>query len=160
SHLQVLRPNHVTGKFLLLDDDMAGTASMSILEGPAIPNLHINGTTLTLAFNSSSQAVPTIDGTTVNLPAGDFYRVSGHAVIGLDIPDVDLTGDFVFEPHDTDSTPGNGDEETLVAVSNLTFGFNGVGLVLLDVTQGSGAFVITDDGIGGVLAAHVALHVP
>ncbi len=157
--IRVLKLKDGSGLFLLLDDDLAGTASLTVDEGPAIPGFDIAGTVLNLAFNTSDQPVTTIDGNTVNLPAGDYYRVSGLADISLAVPPITLTGDFVFEPRDTDLNPANGDEEVRVGVANLTFDFTIGGLDLLSVTNGTGAFIVTDDGLAGVAAADVALDV-
>ncbi len=159
SDIRVLRLRDGSGLFLLLDDDLAGTASLTVDDGPAIPGFDIAGTTLNLAFNTSDQAVPSINGTPVNLPAGDYYRVSGFAQVSLAVPPITLTGNFAFEPRDTDSNPANGDEEVRVGVADLTFAFSVGGLDLLSVTNGSGAFVITDDGLAGVATADVGLDV-
>ena len=97
-------------------------------------NITINGTTLTLAVNTSAGAVPTIDGVAVNLLAGPYYRVSGNLVLGVTIPSASLTADFVFEPRDTDSNTANGYEEVSVGVANLAFVFGFGATTLLNVT--------------------------
>lgn len=158
---RVIRAENGTGKFLLLGGELAGTASLTITQGPNIPNLTISGTTLNLAINTSSTAVPTIDGTAVNLPGGPYYRLSGNAVIALATPAVSLTGDFLFEPFDpTPATPGSGDEITTIAVANLSLSLEagtGIGLAL---TNGSGVFVIKPNGIAGDATATATLQVP
>src|ERR1043166_2998185 len=157
---RILHADNGSGKFILLDDELAGTASLTITDGPDIPGITISGTTLNLAFNTSSDPVATIDGETVNLPAGQYYRVSGHAVIGLTLPQVSLTGDFVFEPRDTNGHPEDGNEETVIGMSNLTFTLDTGVVALLNVTNGSGAFVLTEDGMAGIASATASLAVP
>lgn len=156
---RVLRATNGTAKFLVVGSELAGSASLTITDGPDIPNLSISGSTVTLTLNSTSGAVPTIDGETVNLPAGPYYRVAGHAVISLTTPQASLTADFVFEPKDTNvGTPGN--EETWVGVANLSFNFSQGATSLLTVTNGAGAFVITPTGIYGKATASASLAVP
>ncbi len=157
---RVLQANNGSGKFLLTNGDLAGSLSLTITQGPDIPGISISGTSLTLTLNTSSSAVPAIDGVSVNLPAGPYYRVSGNAVIALTTPQASLTGNFVFEPRDTDSNPANGDEETNIGFSNLSFNFSDALVSLLSLTNGSGAFVITPTGIYGTATASVALSVP
>ncbi len=157
---RVLKANNGSGKFVLLGTDLAGTVALTISQGPDIPGLSLAGSTLTLTLNTSSGTVAAIDGATVNLPGGPYFRVSGHAVIGLTTPQASLTADFVFEPRNTDGNPANGNEETVVGVANLTFNFNDAMISLLTVTNGSGAFVITPSGIYGTTTATVAVAVP
>ncbi len=159
SSTRILRVENGSGKFLILGDELAGTATLTITAGPDLPNIDISGTTLNLAFNTSPTAVSTIDGETVSLPAGPYYRLSGNASIVLTTPNATLTGDFVFEPNDTDANPANGDEEFLLGVANLQFTFDEGASALLTVTNGSGAFVFTDAGVAGSTTATVALNV-
>lgn len=158
---RILSVQNGSGTFVLLGSDLAGTMTMDLNLGPAIPNVVISATTLSLAFNTSTSPVPTIDGLNVNLPAGPYYRVSGHATIALTNPAASLTGDFVFEPRDTDSNTGNGYEETAVGVANLSFTFTDGANPLVNVTNGTGAFVFRSGGTGlvGSLSASASLAV-
>jgi Ca2+-binding RTX toxin-like protein len=158
--VRILRAENGTGKFVLLDGDLAGSASLTIAEGPALPNIDISGTTLNLRFNTSTDPVPTIDGETVNLPGGEFYRLAGNALIHLDVPQVSLTGDFVFEPRDADMNTANGYEQVAVGVANLNFQFDDGVVALVNVGNGSGAFLFTDEGILGWAMASVSVLVP
>ena len=81
---RVLSVDNGTGTFVLLGTDLAGTLTADFALGPAIPNISISATGFNLAFNTSTGAVPTIDGVSVNLPAGPYYRVSGNATIESD----------------------------------------------------------------------------
>lgn len=160
---RLLHLTNGSGKFVLLDGEMAGTASMTIAEGPDLPSLvEIEGTTINLAINTATTAVATIDGEAVNLPAGPYYRVSGHAIIGLVFPEIDVEGDFVFEPFDpTPGNPSSGDEVVNVGVAGLTFDFVIDGTNLLHVENGTGALVFTDDGvIAEITSATAVLDVP
>ena len=157
---RVLQATNGSGQFVLLGNDLAGTASLTLTQGPNIPGMSLTGTTLNLAFNTSTGAVASIDGNPVNLPAGPYYRVSGHGVIGLTALQANLAADFVFEPKNTDLNPANGDEEVDIGVANLTFAFDNGTNPLLSVTDGSGAFVITPAGIYGKTTATASLAVP
>jgi Ca2+-binding RTX toxin-like protein len=154
---RILSAENGSGKFVLLGTDLAGTLTLDFDLGPVIPNLSLSATSLSLALNTSAGAVPTIDGETVNLPAGPYYRVSGNGTIGLTNPQASLSGGFVFEPRDADSNPANGYEEVAVAVANLSFEFNDGSAPLLNVTNGIGAFVFRSTGIVGSLSADASL---
>jgi hypothetical protein len=159
---RILRAENGSGKFILIGDELARTASLTITQGPAIPNISISGTVLNLALNTTNAAVPTIDGVTVDLPAGPYYRVSGHAVIGLTTPQASIDGDFVFEPFDpTPGVPDSGDEVVNVGVANLSFNFEVGSTDLLSVENGTGAMVFTNAGvIAEIVSAEVSLNVP
>ena len=160
SQKRILQAINGTGSFVLLGGDLAGTASLTIAQGPDIPGLTLSGSTLTLALNTSTGAVATVNGAAVNLPAGPYYRVSGHAILGLATPQVNLTGDFVFEPRNTDGNPANGNEETVVGFANLSFSFSDGLNPLLNITNGSGALVITSAGLYGLASANLSLAIP
>ena len=155
--LRVLLAENGSGTFLVLDDGLAGSASLTITEGPALPNLDISGSTLELTLNTSGDAVTSIGGVATALPAGPYFKLAGDAVVTLDVPDVSLTGSFVFEPRDTDMNPGNGNEEVYIAASEVEVEFDDGLAAVLQVSNGSGAFVIDDDGIAGETTADVML---
>ncbi len=156
---RVLSVQNGSGTFVLLGSDLAGVLTLDFNLGPAVPNIGMSATGLTLALNTSAGAVSEIDGTTVNLPAGPYYRVSGNGTITLTNPQASLSGDFVFEPRDADGNPGNGYEETAVGVANLAFSFTDGTNPLLNVTDGTGAFVFRSTGIVGTVSADVSLAV-
>ena len=156
---RVLSVQNGSGTFVLLGTDLAGMLTLDFNLGPAVPNIGMSATGLTLALNTSAGAVSEIDGTTVNLPAGPYYRVSGNGTITLTNPQASLSGDFVFEPRDADGNPGNGYEETAVGVANLAFSFTDGTNPLLNVTDGTGAFVFRSNGIVGTVSADVSLAV-
>lgn len=156
---RVLSVQNGSGKFALIGGDLAGVLTLDFALGPAIPNITLSATGLSLALNTSESAVSEIAGTSVNLPAGRYYRVRGHGIIGLTTPQASLEGDFAFEPRDADSNPGNGYEEVAVGVANLAFGFGDGANPILNVTDGTGAFVFRSQGIVGSASATVALAV-
>jgi Ca2+-binding RTX toxin-like protein len=156
---RILRAEDGRGAFVVLGEEVAGTASLTITQGPDLPNIDISGTSFDLAFNTSGGAVASIDGEEVNLPAGPYYRVSGSGAIALTTPAASLSADFVFEPRDTDSNAANGDEEIVIGVTGLSLAFGDGTRALLNVTDGSGAFLITDTGIAGMATASVSLAV-
>lgn len=157
---RILGVSNGSGTFLLLGADLAGTMTMDFSLGPAIPNLSLSATNLSLAFNTSIGAVPTINGVPVNLPAGPYFRVSGNATIGLVSPQASLTGSFVYEPRDADANTANGYEEVAVAVAGLSFNFNDGTNPLLNITDGTGALVFRNTGIVGSLAVDASLPIP
>lgn len=157
---RVLSVNNGTGTFVLLGTDLAGTVSLDFDLGPAIPNLTLSATNLTLSFNTSPGAVPEIDGVTVNLPAGDYFRISGNGTIGVTNLGASLTGDFVFEPRDADANTANGYEHVAVGVANLSFSFSDGTNPLLNVTNGTGAFVFRPAGVVGSLTVTASVGIP
>jgi len=156
---RVLSVQNGSGKFALIGSDLAGVLTLDFALGPAIPNITLSATGLSLALNTSESAVSEIGGTIVDLPAGRYYRVRGHGIIGLTTPQASLEGDFAFEPRDADSNPGNGYEEVAVGVANLSFGFGDGTNPILNVTNGTGAFVFRSQGIVGSASATVAFAV-
>lgn len=156
---RVLSVQNGSGTFLLVGGELAGVLVLDFALGPAIPNISMSAAGLRLALNTSNGDVPDIAGTAVNLPAGPYYRVSGHGAISLANPQAGLDGDLVFEPRDADSNPGNGYEEVAVGVANLAFGFTDGTSPILNVTDGSGAFVFRSSGMVGSLSANANLAV-
>jgi hypothetical protein len=162
--VRILQFSGGSGTFLALGGDLAGSATVTIDEGPAIPGISIDGTTLTVTLNTSNAPVAAINGEAVNLPAGPYFRVEGNAVIDLALPgnvlQASLTGDFLFEPYDPPTVPGDSDSVVTVGVSNLSFDFTILGSDLLQVTNGSGALVFKNDGLLGSMTADVNVNLP
>jgi len=156
---RVLSIQNGSGTFVLLGTDLAGTMTMDLNLGPAIPDLTLSLTGMALLLNTSSGAVPTIDGQTVNLPAGPYYRVSGNGSIGVTNLAASLSGDFVFEPRDADANTGNGYEEVALGVADLSFNFTDNTNTLLSISDGTGAFVFRSAGIVGSLSVDAEIAV-
>ncbi len=157
---RVLSVQNGSGVFVLLDSGLAGTLTLDFHLGPAISGVSLSATGLSLTLNTSSGAVPVIGGTTVNVPAGPYFRVSGTGTVGLTDPEASLSGGFVFEPRDADANPANGYEEVAVAVAGLSFSFTDGTSPLLRVTEGTGAFVFRGSGVVGRFSAQASLAVP
>ncbi|MGV3771328.1 MAG: beta strand repeat-containing protein, partial [Verrucomicrobiales bacterium] len=145
---RLLRAENGSGKFVLLGNDLAGTASLTFAAGPAIPNLTFAGTTLTLTVNTSSGSIATIDGETVNLPAGPYLRVEGHGILSVASPSVALEGDFLYEPFDpTPGSPNSGDEIVAAYVTNLFFELAGATESFLSVVGAEAGLIFTPNGV-------------
>jgi len=157
--VRILRVDSGTGLLLIQGDELAGTVSATLADGPDLPNLELAGSAFTLEFNSTGEAIPTINSVPVDLPEGPWFRLSGNAFLMLTEPEITLQADFVFEPRNTDADPSD-NEEIIVGVANLALDMDdGLG-TLLEVTDGEGAFVITDQGITGVAQAMLEVLVP
>ncbi|MCX8155585.1 MAG: hypothetical protein N3J91_03895 [Verrucomicrobiae bacterium] len=157
---RVLSVQNGAGNLVVLNSGLAGTLTLDFATGPAIPNLGLSATGLQVAFNTTTGAVPDINGVAVNLPAGPYFRVTGQGTLTLTNPAASLSGNFLFEPRDADGNPANGYEQTVAAVANLGFHFSDGTNPLLTVTQGQGALVFTSAGVAGSLSAQVSLNVP
>ncbi len=165
-----------TGKLILVNDPgpnqgkMAGKVTLNLLQGPELPNIDALTGDFTLTFSTSTNVVPlpVDDTTTVNIPGGGpYYRVEGDATLDLKIPDIILSGDFLFEPLDpTPGAPNSGDEIVTVGIHNLAFKFvDPFNNPLVTLTNGTGAFVFTrigaDKGMAGqITQANVTLSIP
>ena len=154
---RVLSVQNGSGTFVLLDTGLAGVLTLDFDLGPAIPGLGMSVTGLTLSLNTSAGAVPTVAGETVNLPAGPYFRVSGTGTLTLTQPQASLNGSFLFEPRNVDGVPG---DEVAVAVSGLGFVFTDGTDPLLEVSNGTGAFVFLSNGLVGSLSAQASVAVP
>ena len=126
----------------------------------SVPGLTLSLTGLSLAVNTTGGPVAAINGVAVNLPSGPYFRVAGHGSVGLANPSASLSGDFVFEPRDADSNPGNGYEEVAVGVANVAFAFSEGAQTLVNVTQGSGVLVFRPSGLAGQMSAQASIAVP
>jgi Ca2+-binding RTX toxin-like protein len=157
---RVLSVQNGSGNLVLLGTGVAGTLTMDLALGPAVPGLTLSLTGLSLAVNTTGGPVASINGVAVNLPSGPYFRVSGNGNVGLSNPAASLSGDFVFEPRDADSNPGNGYEEVAVGVANVAFAFSEGAQTLVNVTQGSGVLVFRPSGLAGQMSAQASIAVP
>src|SRR5207302_1558622 len=103
---------------------------------------------------------------TINLPAGPYLRVQGTGVtLTLKLSATNqlvLTADFALEQVSASVTTGNATttaSQVRVGVSKLHFSFGDGTNNLIDVTQGSGFFVIATGGLAGTVSASVASDV-
>ena len=156
---RVLSVQNGSGNLVLLGTGVAGTLTLDLALGPAVPGLTLSLTGLSLAVNTTGGPVAAINGVAVNLPSGPYFRVAGHGSVGLANPSASLSGDFVFEPRDADSNPGNGYEEVAVGVANVAFAFSEGAQTLVNVTQGSGVLVFRPSGLAGQMSAQASITV-
>ena len=115
-----------------------------------IPGITLSSANATIELNTGSAAVKeTFDGNaTLDLPAGPFVRVT-ITNLTLSIGGTPITGDFSFDQ----STLADGTKLTRFAVANgslTTSDGNGI-------TNATGAFVISSDGVTGVISGTVGV---
>ena len=125
----------------------------------ATVSLNVPGVTFAgnfaLKINTTNRSVNdslTVNGVpiAVDVPNGPYLRVEGTG-IQLTVAGITLAGNFAFEQYDPDSTPGNGNEKTVIGASNVRVDLGGV----LEVFDGHGVFLVTSGGIAGRLAISV-----
>ena len=143
------------GAFLLTNAGAAGSISVAAaitIPGMATPAASVDNVTinfnLTPAPVNETFVVPGAGGSTtidLDLPAGKFFQVT---VIGLTVNldgVLDIQGDFSI----TQSTNADGTTTTALGIANFSASVEGIA-----VTDGEGAFVITEAGIAGVVSGH------
>ena len=160
-----------TGHFYVeADGDTAGVATLTLPPGysPPVPSVDELSGTYELRFNTATDEI-TVDtggGMSETLMAGPYYRVEGNGTLELAIPDITVTGDFLFERQDPDAIPDNGDEVITVGVNDLAFSFQDlVGNQLVTAAEASGVLVFThedstDGVVGEINDAKVSLGIP
>ncbi|MEZ5303796.1 MAG: LEPR-XLL domain-containing protein [Verrucomicrobiales bacterium] len=140
-------------------NDIAGVASLTVSQGPDIPNLTLGGT-FEIRFNTGAAPVATIGSTTVNLPAGKYLRVEGTGTLTLSGsgggPGGTVGGTFTFE-----ETTSN---VVYLGITDLNVSLKAGSTNLVSVTGGSGDFVFKEDGPNtgwaGQATATVAISIP
>ena len=150
------------GIFLLREQGIAGRAEASV--NITASDVVVSGGTFALSINTLDTAVnlaTPIRGSplVVNLPAGPFLRVEGTE-LSIDLTagaiTQSLTGDFAFEERTLTGSP-----ETVIAVglSNISLIISDANVAdpLFEVTDGSGAFAFTPDGVVGRASATIAV---
>src|SRR6185369_5452628 len=133
----------------------------------AVAGVSLTGTFTVLLNNITSPfTARTVDvnGTSVSipaLPAGPYLQVSAsgptpgtHAQ--LTVLGIILTGDFLFERKTTNSA----EKVVTVAASNVSLNLGSLTHNIVNITNGSGAFILTDEGLAGTGSVDVALGVP
>lgn len=149
-----------SGKFILLGSNFAGVADMTFALGPSIPEFSLSGDELELRINTSGSAVPTIDGETVNLLAGPYYRLSGDLELTLGSEAVVVSGSFDVERLDpTPGSPNSGDEITAIGISEGVLSLHVGSTAGLSVENIEGAFVATATGLAGQATADAEIEI-
>jgi hypothetical protein len=162
------------GGFLLLTP--AGAAASFTASVRVVPATVVLRGTFGIDINTLGSAVNqsfTLNGTqsTLVLPAGPYVRVSGTGV-EVAVAGQSLRGDFVFTQttinRGPDGLPGTADDlrGVRIAVNNVSLGFGDGTVNFVNVTNGSGSFLILPAvnggaaGIAGWLSATVSVAVP
>jgi hypothetical protein len=129
----------VAGTLLLTPAGTVGSLTGTVTL--AVPGLDLQGT-LGIDINTTGAAAG-------GLPAGPFLRVTGTNV-SLSLVGQTLAGNFTFEQ----STNALGQKVLKVGVSDVHFSLTGN---LLNISQGSGLFVITPAGLAGTISATIGI---
>ena len=91
---------HLTNGTAALEFSSAGVAGsfgLTLASGPQFSGLSLSADQVDLAINTTDQAIPTIGGVDVNLPAGPYVHVDlTNAVLGFSGVELDV-GSFVFD---------------------------------------------------------------
>ena len=143
----VVQVTAVNGSVLVTPTGVAASLSASV--AVTIPGVQFSGS-FKVDINTTTTSQTVRSGIQdVVLPAGPYLRVAGDNV-NLTIAGQTLHGAFTFEK----ATRADGTAVVRVAAADVGISLGGV----LDVTNGSGFFVVTPNGIAGSLSASVALR--
>ncbi len=142
--------------FVLTGAGLAGQVTNAGVTITASANARFTGT-FNLVFNTSSTAVnasvndANLNPVTVSVPAGPFIEVTGTGLM-LTVAGQTLSGNFTFQSQ----TAADGSRVVTVAVSQLTVSLqDGSGNNLVSLTNGSGALILTNQGLAGSVQATV-----
>src|SRR5262249_22583123 len=139
------------GLFFLTAAGLAGTA-MAHLD--VKPSTGINlSTDVSLLINTTPTAVDdmvTVGGTPVHVKvdAGSFIKVSVTS-LQLTIAGQSLSGDFTFES----KTATDGSKVVVLGAQHVTLKLGDPGSPLLSLKDGSGALIMSNAGVAGVVHA-------
>jgi hypothetical protein len=145
------------GAFILMGTGIAGSITGNVALN--VTGLHTSAT-FTLDINTLNTAVNdtfAISGSpdiVLALPAGPYVKVTGKNVsvtIG-ETGALALTGNFSFEQKQAKAADGSNSTVTTLAVTNGAFTYSGNG-----ITNAEGAFILTTDGLAGVISGDVAV---
>ena len=142
----VLSPNGIAGR-------VEGTVALTI------PDVTFAGT-FGIAVNSSNAPVSETfmlgdDLVNLDLPVGPYVRVEGTNV-ELTIAGQTLTGNAAFEQ----GVDADGGTVVTVALTDVSLSLGSGTDPIVSVTNGQGAFLITDAGLAGRLSATINITVP
>ncbi|HEY3483805.1 MAG TPA: hypothetical protein VGK49_00415, partial [Ilumatobacteraceae bacterium] len=139
------------GSFVITSAGIAGSASATL--AATVPGLSITAGTASLELNTTGDSVASTvtsgtSTTSIEALAGDFTRVrvtdAAAAVTVDDLGAITMTGDLLFE---------HTDGVTALGVSDLTVTVPGAGLF-----GAEGAFLVTADGVAGVISGRAAFE--
>lgn len=145
---RILELSDGNGAFLFTSGGLAGTAVVTLVNGPDFGNVTVSGT-FGIALNTTNAAVSDILGVLVNLPAGPFVHLS--------ISDGSMTvaGQLIEGNFDFELTASGGTTVVAVTAEITSLKFTANGGTLIELT-GSGAMLFTSGGV----AAQIGLGLP
>ncbi|MEQ1862956.1 MAG: hypothetical protein ABMA13_23795, partial [Chthoniobacteraceae bacterium] len=142
----VVTPLGMAGSF-------AGTVTFNI------PNVSFTGSFMAEVNNTTMGIDESfmVGGQTValRLPAGPFLKVSGTNV-ALSVAGQTLTGNFAF----SQSTTLAGAKIVRVAISGVSLKLGDGTTDFVSLTNGTGAFIVTPQGLAGSLSVNAAFNIP
>lgn len=145
------------GGFLVNEFGIAGYFQGTFAEN--IPVLDISGT-FAVEVNTTGLIINdtiTVNGEDVliSTEAGNYLQIQGDDVV-VELLGIGLTGDFYFENRETDT---GGERVITVAANDVNFIMGDLGTDLVTLSNGSGFFLITDDGMAGEATIDYAVDV-
>ena len=152
----ILSATNGQGLFVLGSGGLAGEASADVALAVGT-GVSLTGTLKIAINNTASDAFHAMDvngqRVTVDLPAGPYVRVAGEGITLAVGGAVDLTGNFSFEQALT------GGNETVVKVAATQVGAQlRAGSVSMNLTNGSGLFILKTSGLAGRATGAVSLQ--
>ena len=142
------------GLFVVTSAGIAGTLQGNLQASDA-PDVQF-GAGFTVALNTAASAVNeqfsfNSASTTINLPAGPYFRIEGTNAQLTILQSVTLTGNFAVEQSGS---------QVSIAATNVSLGLGNGAQNLVSITGGSGFFVITSSGLAGTLSGTLTANVP
>ncbi len=165
THPNLISITNGAGILVMKSSGIAGSLTGTLTE--TIPGVDLAGT-FTVIMNDTGAAMVqsvTVGGVTqtVNAPAGIAGTGSYLKIVGtgttVTVAGVTLTGNFTYENYNTLATH-LGPKVIAVGASNVTGSLTVGATNLVTLTNGSGAFLITNDGLAGTATVTYALAVP
>ncbi len=145
------------GGFIIKSNGIAGMLQGTFAEN--IPVVDVSGT-FGVEFNTTGVEIDTtitVDGGSVAIDTdpGTYLQIWGDDTV-VEVLGVGMSGNFFFENRET--TTG-GERVITVAVTNLNFNFADLTTDLVSLTNGTGAFIITNTGMAGTASITYAVDV-
>lgn len=158
THPNLISVTDGAGILVIKNSGLAGSLTATVSE--SIPVVDFGGT-FTVLVNDTGALVNetvTVDGETETVYAelGNYLRIEGIGTT-LGLQGVTLTGDFVFENRNTST---GGEKAITVGAQNVNAVLGTGTADLVSLTNGSGGFIITNDGMAGSATVTYSLSVP
>jgi hypothetical protein len=162
SHPNLVTISNGAGILVLINGGMAGNLTGTLTE--TLPLVDIAGT-FSVVLNDTGGAVNksvTVGGVTqtIDLAAGlgNYLKITGTNTT-VTAAGVTLTGNFTYENYNTGPT-STGPKVIAVGATNVSGSLTVGAAQLVSLSNGSGGFLITNDGIAGTATVTYALSVP